>query len=443
MNFAGSDVIHLKILGTDVIVVNSAEASKELFEKKSALYTDRPRMTMINDIVGLGWHFGFMPHGDEWREHRKLFNHDFNPTSALKYHPMERKWTITFLKNLLDTPQDFLEHVQHMVSGTVLELTHGLTVQPAGKPDPFIGAAKGALTGLGTAGLFGTYIVDYLPSLRYLPSWFPGAGFKREAAGWRANADVAIAVPFDVVKGAIANGTAASSFAKGMTERYGSQSERAHEEKVARQTSAAMFASGSAGTVAALQSFFLAMAIYPEAQAKAQAELDRVLGGRLPEFSDETSLPYITALIREVLRWAPVVPLAFPHRLTSDDTYKGYHLPAGAVVLPNAWAILNDPITYPSPESFKPERFLNADGSLNSQFPDAAFGFARRSCPGRYIALPSMFIAVAATLSTFDIKKKGNVTKSHTQGLLSYPLPFTCEISPRSKAVEALVRAAV
>lgn len=48
----------------------------------------------------------------------------------------------------------------------------------------------------------------------------------------------------------------------------------------------------------------------PEAQAKAQAELDAVVGhGRLPEFSDQDSLPYLTAIVKEVLRWKSVLPM--------------------------------------------------------------------------------------------------------------------------------------
>jgi cytochrome P450 len=66
---------------------------------------------------------------------------------------------------------------------------------------------------------------------------------------------------------------------------------------------------GSDTTVSALNSFFLAMLVYPEVQAKAQAEIDRVVGkDRLPELSDEPSLPYIQALASECLRWLPVTP---------------------------------------------------------------------------------------------------------------------------------------
>ena len=62
--------------------------------------------------------------------------------------------------------------------------------------------------------------------------------------------------------------------------------------------------------VSATVTFFLAMSLYPEVQAKAQREIDQVVGtNRLPSHKDRNSLPYLDALIKEVLRWNPVVPL--------------------------------------------------------------------------------------------------------------------------------------
>ena len=55
--------------------------------------------------------------------------------------------------------------------------------------------------------------------------------------------------------------------------------------------------------------FLLAMVLNPEAQAIAQAEIDRVVGkDRLPDFNDRPALPYVEALLRETLRWNPVAP---------------------------------------------------------------------------------------------------------------------------------------
>ena len=52
------------------------------------------------------------------------------------------------------------------------------------------------------------------------------------------------------------------------------------------------------------------MTLYPKAQRKAQVEIDGVIGNdRLPTLADQSSLPYVDALVKEVLRWNPVAPL--------------------------------------------------------------------------------------------------------------------------------------
>jgi len=66
---------------------------------------------------------------------------------------------------------------------------------------------------------------------------------------------------------------------------------------------------GVGTTAASIQTFLLAMINYPEVQRRAQEELDRVLQGRLPQFNDETDLPYISAIVKETIRWQPIIPL--------------------------------------------------------------------------------------------------------------------------------------
>lgn len=80
------------------------------------------------------------------------------------------------------------------------------------------------------------------------------------------------------------------------------------------------------------------MTLHPEAQRKAQKELDLIVGGeRLPEPDDRDALVYVNALLMECLRWLPVVPVAIPHRAVADDEYNGYFIPKGSIVFGNTW----------------------------------------------------------------------------------------------------------
>ena len=87
--------------------------------------------------------------------------------------------------------------------------------------------------------------------------------------------------------------------------------------------------------------FFLAMALHPEVQKKAQQELDAVVGTeRLPDFSDRPSLPYITAIVKELLRWHPALPTGVPRRSLADDEYNGHLIPGGTTIFVNIWCVV-------------------------------------------------------------------------------------------------------
>ncbi|EEB95891.1 hypothetical protein MPER_05069, partial [Moniliophthora perniciosa FA553] len=106
-----SDLVSFNMLGTIVVVVNSLEAAQELFEKRSALYSDRPRFTMLTELVGMPFHFGSMKYGDWWREHRKLFKKEFQPPATELYKPSILSASRTLLQKLLKSA-DFDVHLR-------------------------------------------------------------------------------------------------------------------------------------------------------------------------------------------------------------------------------------------------------------------------------------------------------------------------------------------
>lgn len=91
-------------------------------------------------------------------------------------------------------------------------------------------------------------------------------------------------------------------------------------------------------SVSGMENLILALILHPEAQRKAQMELDTVVGeDRLPTFEDRAQLPYINALCVEVQRWRPVLPLSLPHMTSQNDAYGEFFIPKGTIIVGNAW----------------------------------------------------------------------------------------------------------
>ncbi|KAJ7454671.1 cytochrome P450 [Mycena latifolia] len=443
-----SDVIHLNVAGTSIVVLSSVEVAEDLLDKRSGIYSDRSRSTMYNEMVGGDFMFAFKRYGDTWRTHRRLFHQEFQPIAVKLFHRQELQEAHNLIRRLLDTPDDYAKHFQHVVSAAIMSIAYGLDVRPS--DDPYLNAAQAAVRAMSMAGVPGRFLVDIIPALKYIPSWFPGAGFKRKAAEWNKLVKHMVDRPFMDAKRAVQEGVARPSFC---TERlralYDNEVEAAQEQDI-KEVAGTIYAAGTDTLVASLLVFLRAMLENPEAQKKAQEEIDSVLSlGQLPDFADEKALPYVTALVKETLRWWPVTPIGVPHFIVSEDIYRGYRIPAGSIVIANTWAMFNDESVYPEPRSFKPERFL-IGGQLNSaaRDPDAAFGFGRRACPGRHMAWDTLWLMVASMLTVFDITKTVGADGVPTEpppldqvsDFIGTPLLFECSITPRSReAVDTIL----
>jgi len=329
--------------------------------------------------------------------------------------------------------------------GNILSVAYGIDI--ADRDDEHIAVAEKAMEAFSEGFNPGTFWVDFLPILKHVPAWMPGAGFQRKAAEWK----VSTTAMKELTWAHASKDGSSPAIAARLSERISHLEGQAYaeEEEVAKNICAVAYAGGIDTTVSTMHSFFMAMVLYPEVQKRAQEQLANVVGpSRLPDFSDQSSLPYIEAICKECMRWQPVIALGIPHRCTVDDEYMGYFIPKGTLVIQNTWAILHDPEAYPHPETFDPERFLQ-DGELNPDIRDpgvAAFGAGRRICPGRHFSDMTLFMNVACILHTFNITRAFDaggapieVEPRMTTGVISRPFPFECTIEPRSALAEALI----
>ncbi|KAH9847572.1 cytochrome P450 [Lenzites betulinus] len=442
------DIAYLQVLGQSIVLLNSYETACELYEKRSTNNSDRPHSAMVK-MTNLDWIFVFKDYGPEWRKYRRELHSSFVPGMLPRYYSIQRRITRQLLRNLLDSPAEFSSHIKFSFAAIALRIIYGLDATQGDRR--YYKLVERLATIAEDISTPGRHIVEAFPSLQRLPSWFPGTGFKQLAAGWKEEIATIRDHLYDTAKETMSTNGVEESIITRLTDQD-------VDDDLARNVTATIYAAGADTTNASLDAFLFTMAMYPEAQRKAQAELDSVVGpDRLPDFSDQSSLPYITALIKEVLRWHAVAPIGVPHRSVADDEFRGYLIPKGSIIIANQWAMSRDPEHYPDPERFDPERFL-ADGKPNPNVRDPScyvFGFGRRQeppspnriCPGRHFAEVSLFITCTYILHTLTIsppldehglpkkleKKINNLAVSHL-------LPFECRIAARNAHMVELVR---
>ncbi|KAI0634234.1 cytochrome P450 [Trametes polyzona] len=444
------DVVTMRIFNKPIILLNSAQAIVDLFEARSAIYSNRPHLTMACDLMGWGETVVLMPYNDRFKNYRRLLKVGLNNQVTRDYYPLMEKEISRELVWLLDNPDAYVQHFRRTAGTVALKIAYGYQNEN-NEFKALVKDTEDALRMFAIAALPGVFLVDTLPFLRYLPPWFPGAGFRKLGIQTQKLIKAMIDTPFNMVKRQVEAGTAPRSFTSDLLNEPAD--ERSSEEDI-KWVAAGLYAGQSdtptrgLQTVAALSTFLLCMMLFPDVQKEAQAEIDRVIGNdRLPRIEDRDNLPYVGAVLKEVLRWRPVVPMV-SHSVTQDDIYRGYHIPAGTALVANIWAALHDPTRYTDPDAFRPARFLPP-----TRAPDSAafaFGFGRRACPGEAVAHASLFCTVACVLAVFDVAmpvdaRTGEPVKPEmrwSSGVTSHPAPFRVVIRARSaKARELIERA--
>ncbi|TFK84725.1 cytochrome P450 [Polyporus arcularius HHB13444] len=439
------DIVFAKFFRTPAIILNSREAAEELLEKRSGNYSDRPRFILLNEIMGWDSVINMMRYGDRFRKHRKWLQDALMPKSVLlSYHPMLRRETYTFLAGLCDTPDRVNDHIKRWSAALVFDIAYGHRI--ASLDDELVTLNERVTEETVLAGSPGSMLVDFFPILKSYPLWLPGSGWMHQALFVRKVLRQSLDIPYERVYSALTAGTARPSVVASLLEAALTEGKLtpAHEDDI-KGVAGAILAAGSDTTLTALRTFVMAMILNPDVYKKAQAEIDRVIGEeRLLDFDDREKLPYMDCVMQEVLRWNAPVPLGVPHRAIADDIHRGYHIPEGAMMMPNIWWMTQNPELYSEPERFFPDRFLQMSPEEAEQKDprNVVYGFGRRVCPGKAFADISLWITCANVVATMDLfYAKDSAGKDvipeggFYSGFISHPKEFECVFRPRSENI--------
>ncbi|KAL5522856.1 hypothetical protein ACEPAG_8874 [Sanghuangporus baumii] len=430
------------VFGKTLVILNESSIASELLEKRSSIFSNRPRLVFGGEMVGWGDTLVAQQYSDRFRAYRKALHNEIGSKSSVsRFNVLQEIEVRRFLLHVLRQPETILQRVRTMAGAIILKISHGYAINHRER-DPLVDLAEEVLEIFSRTAVAGTWIVDMLPFLRYVPAWVPGMAFKRTATKWRKSITDLTEVPYAFVKRQMELGIHTPSYT---SSRLDKGIRTPEEEFIVKWTAQSIYSGGADTTVATLQCFFLAMLVYPEVQRKAQEEIDIAIGNdRLPNFDDRQDLPYVDAIVKEVLRWHPIAPLAFLHVSTEDNVFQGYLIPKGAWLIPNIWWFTHDPKTYHDPMAFKPERFLGDEPEMDPH--NLSFGFGRRICPGRDFADATVYLTIAQTLAVFDINKaieNGKIVEpkvEFTPGTISHPVDLKANIKPRNERAQALIR---
>lgn len=169
-----------------------------------------------------------------------------------------------------------------------------------------------------------------------------------------------------------------------------------------------LFAGGTDTTTSSIEWAMSELMKHPTILARAKQELDSVVGqDRLVSESDIHNLPYLQAIIKETFRLHPPTALSLPRISHSDCEILGYHVPKGATLLVNIWAIGRDPNEWSDPMEFKPERWLpggeKAEIDIKGyNFEAIPFGAGRRICPGVSLGICMVQLLTATLVHAFE-----------------------------------------
>lgn len=164
-----------------------------------------------------------------------------------------------------------------------------------------------------------------------------------------------------------------------------------------------MFAAGTDTSFITLDWGMTELIMNPKVMKQAQTEVRSIVRERQVLESDLPRLHYLKAVIKEIFRLHPPVPVLVPRESIQDVNIAGYDIPAKTRVFVNAWAIGRDPQSWENPETFDPERFVGSTIDFKGQdFELLPFGAGRRGCPGIIFGTVTVELALAQLLHSFD-----------------------------------------
>lgn len=292
----------IRLINRPIIVVNSVEVAFDLLEQRWQMYSDRPVRPLLQ-WTGISNALGGQPYNQRVQKLRRMIKTVAGKTAVDQHETLIATDVHRFLRRALAS-SELISNIQLSTGSTILDLNYGYDVLDYN--DDILRLLIEAMHATLDILVERASLPEFFPSLINMPSFIPGADFYKVTAKVRESIRGVDAKPFTYTKRQLAAGTARPSF---VAEHLSDPQITPDTEILIRTASTSILFAGHETTATGIYNAILAMMLYPEVQAQAQAEIDSVVGSeKLPSLQDRDRLPYVMAVVKESLRWSPPIP---------------------------------------------------------------------------------------------------------------------------------------
>jgi cytochrome P450 len=326
------EIYYARLGSTDFIFLNSGRVVKELFDRRGSVYSDKPYMPMAGEALTRGLNLSLMPYNQRWKvnaknkdtntnlqAHRRLMQGVLTQKQAETYRPIQQFESQQLAVDWLDSPENYYQHNRRYAFSLIMQVVYGRRFPKWGSTE-----AEGIYSvnrHLSSVVSPGAYIVDTFPFLAKIP------GFGTVIGSWKKVGDKLFEEDSQVLlgyyrkmKNELARSVGYPCFARDLEESL--PASQGMDEVESAFLAGGLVMPGAESTSALLNWLVRALATWPQVQIEAREELDRVVGfDRTPRWEDEQSLPYIRAMVKELIRWALGSRFGIVHSTTQDDWF--------------------------------------------------------------------------------------------------------------------------
>ncbi|XP_047326644.1 premnaspirodiene oxygenase-like [Impatiens glandulifera] len=401
-------VMHLQLGEVSAIVISSSESAKEIMKTHDIAFADRPKLLAVEIMSYNGTNITFAPHGDYWRQLRKICTLELLSTRRVKSYRSIREEGVYDLVDYIRSsvngllPFNLTEKIFSFNNDTISQTALGMKCKDQVE---FYSTVKVVIELVGGFGIH-----DVFPSLKFLH-------FVSKA---RSTLEKAHHVMDRILNDIIVQHQLKREMNKAQNDEHIQEDLvdvllRIGESGALQfpitidNIKAVILDILTAGTETSSTTLDWAMAEVmrnPRIMKKAQNEVRQSMIGKTKiNEVDIEKLSYLKAVIKETLRMHPPGPLLLPREARENVKIFGYDIPEKTRVIVNAWAIMRDPEQWKEPDKFIPERFESNDSYVDMKGTDfryIPFGAGRRICPGLTFAIASIELPLAALLYHFD-----------------------------------------